>query len=201
MREKFAHNALSFITKYYVYDGKKFDRLKYGLESLYSLITKAFVVIVISIILDIFAATCFLMLFYSLLRLFSFGIHASKSIYCWIFTIATYIICPFIAMNFTFNIYAIVIICALSLIIFGLYAPADTHKRPLINPKKRLFNKISSLLIVSTYILIIFSITDTCIINCMLIALILQMISIHPLTYKIFKMPYRNHINYKKTGN
>ena len=83
------------------------------------------------------------------------------------------------------------------MIIFLLYAPADTVKRPLINKKKRKMYKILSVITALIFISLIFIVDNFLIKNILIFALILESILILPITYKIFKLPYRNYLNYK----
>ena len=77
-----------------------------------------------------------------------------------------------------------------------LYAPADTVKRPLINKKKRMRFKILSILVTIIYFILTILIDNNIFTNSLLIGLLISCILILPITYKAFKMPYRNYINY-----
>ena len=75
-------------------------------------------------------------------------------------------------------------------------SPADTHKKPIVNPKRRLFFKYLSVLITIIYSFIILFSKDVFIINCLLFALLVQSLLISPTVYKLFKMPYNNYKKY-----
>ena len=78
-----------------------------------------------------------LLLTYNIIRSQAFGLHASKSIYCLISSILFFVggayICKYIIIPYKLMI-ILSLICNILLI---LYAPADTHKKPLINKKRR----------------------------------------------------------------
>ena len=78
----------------------------------------------------------------------------------------------------------------------ALFAPADTHKRPIVNSKMRKTLKIKSLVITSLYILIIFISNYNKINNLIMLSMMAQSIVINPITYKIFKLPYNNYKKY-----
>ena len=75
-------------------------------------------------------------------------------------------------------------------------SPADTHKRPIVNPTRRKVYKSISTLIAISFTLIAIFINNEFVSNCLILALITQCIVISPLTYKLFKMPYNNYKNY-----
>lgn len=74
-------------------------------------------------------------------------------------------------------------------------SPADTEKRPIVNPKRRKKFKIISVIIATSYVIISFFVNNF-ISNSLLFSLLVEVIFISPLTYKIFKLPYNNYINY-----
>ena len=78
----------------------------------------------------------------------------------------------------------------------ALFAPADTHKMPIVNIKMRKTLKIKSLVITSLYILIIFISNYNKINNLIMLSMMAQSIVINPITYKIFKLPYNNYKKY-----
>ena len=79
-----------------------------------------------------------------------------------------------------------------------LFAPADTHKRPIINKKMREKLKIKALAVSLIYIGIVFVYKNEFVTNIILLAMIVQSIVINPITYKLFKLPYNNYKEYLK---
>ena len=191
------NNSMNLVNTNNQYNKEQLEEIKYGLESIYLLITKFVVIFTISLILGLLKESMLFFLFFNILRSTAFGIHASKSIYCWISSTICFIILPYISKIIIIpNIFFIIatIICN---ILFILYAPADTVKRPLINEKKR--KRFKFITIISSIILttIIFTISNNTIKNLIMFAMALQIILILPITYKIFKLPYNNYKNYK----
>lgn len=172
------------------------EEVEYGLESIYLTITKMIIIFSLATILHILKEVIILTIFYNIIRSTAFGLHATKSIYCLITSLIMFIggiyICNYI--NFTFTTKAI--ICLICLICIFKYAPADTHKRPIINAKKRKRYKIISFISGSIFTILILVYNTNILSNYLLVGMIYSVIMIHPLVYKIFKLPYDNYKNY-----
>lgn len=78
-----------------------------------------------------------------------------------------------------------------------LWAPADTPSRPLLNKRKRITNKIITLFISILYIASAFYFNNYNFYEIVCFLLFLETVCICPLTYKVFKTPYRNYRVYK----
>ncbi|MDO5569379.1 MAG: accessory gene regulator B family protein [bacterium] len=170
--------------------------IKYGLESMYINISKIIIIVLLATTLNLLIPTLLVMLAYNIIRSTSFGLHATKSIYCLISSILLFIGGAYICLNLTIPIYIETIICILCFICIYLYAPADTQNRPLINIKKRKRYKTISIISVVLYTIIIL-IDNSIISNYLLIGLVEASILIHPLVYKIFNLPFDNYKNYQ----
>ena len=144
----------------------------------------------------LFKEAIIFLLIFNILRIFAFGLHASKSIWCWISSSISFIGIPYICKTFIFPNLIYIILPIICLVCFILYAPADTVKRPLINSRKRKLYKLLSIISCVIYFGLIIITTNFLIKNLLLFALILESILILPLTYKIFKLPYKNYLNY-----
>ena len=105
MKNKFINynvNKLKLNNKYSESDLRIY---RYGLEATYSMVTKFAVVILIAYFMNTLKETLWLILFYTFIRSFAFGIHASKNLYCWIITLSVYTIVPFIIKNYLLSSY------------------------------------------------------------------------------------------------
>ena len=111
--------------------------IKYGIESIYLTLSKVIVILIISYLLGLIKEAILFLLIFNILRSFAFGLHASKSIWCWISSSISFIGIPYICKTFVFSNLIYFILPIICLVCFILYAPADTIKRPLINSKKR----------------------------------------------------------------
>ncbi len=197
MKSAFVNNTLNYLIKNNACTQKQVKVFKYTLESLYSFFTKTTVILLLSIFFKTFSITLIMILMYSLLRGFAFGIHASKNAYCWIISLIVYIVLPLLIKYYTIsNIYiTISFIIGLSAIL--LWAPADTPSRPLLNKNKRSANKFIATLLVLIYIISSISIQNYNFREIVASLLIIEAICVCPLTYKIFHVPFKNYKNYK----
>ncbi len=192
MREHFLNVNLNYINSKLTFDDRKKKMIKYGLECIYTMITKSTAIIILSIIINTFYETLFLIIFYTFIRMFGFGIHATSNIKCWIVSVSTYSILPLIIRYVGIN--QIVVISCEMIAFLGLllWTPADTKKRPLIHKDKRLKDKILVLSI--AFIYIIYSLFYLNIFSkAMMFGMLIELVCTCPLTYIIFNQPYNNY--------
>lgn len=197
MKIKFL-NFADFMIKKYNSDvtDDEIEIINYGLESIYLTFTKLFIILIISIILGITYKMLLILLFYNIIRFTAFGIHASKSIYCLLssclFLIGGVYLCEIIHIS----LFVKAVLCFICLMCVYFYAPADTHKRPLVNRNKRKIYKIISLINSAVFSILIVVYNESIISNYLLFCMIVAVVMIHPFTYKVFNMPYNNYKNY-----
>lgn len=173
------------------------DKIKYGLEGLYLTITKLIFIIIVSIILDIWKETLLLILIFNGIRLTAFGVHAKRSIDCLISSTLFFILFPFLCIKLTIPLIIKIILFIPLTVLIGIFAPADTEKRPLINKKKRKIYKMLSIMISIIYMTIAIVIKDNTLSNCFIFAIVIQIIIMLPITYKIFGVSYNNYKTYE----
>lgn len=200
MIKKFIINsAMKTIKSYYPdYDTEQLEKIQYGLEAIYLSITKVIAILLLSILLNTFIETLVVLLFFNLLRATGFGLHASKSWQCWLSSVPTFIILPFVCKYIDIPLNILLIIATISIMFFIFFAPADTHKRPLIRRKKRITYKIITIATGIIYLIFIIFSKEMILRNCLSISMLIESILICPLTYKIFKLPYNNYKTYNK---
>lgn len=196
MKDLIINKQLKFIKKYNNYDNDKLDIIKYGLESVYILVTKTIVVLTVSYLLGLLKETLIFLICYNFIRIPSFGLHATKSWICLVSSLLIFIILPFICKSVILPIFIKICIGLISLFFIAKNAPADTYKRPIINKKRRLFFKFTSLIIAFIMIIISLFIKNQFLANALLIAIVLQCFMISPTVYSIFKLPYNNYKKY-----
>lgn len=193
----FVSKSLNIITDIYPdYNDSKMDEIRYGLEATYLSLTKTIVILFVTFILGIFKEAILLLLFFNGLRLTAFGIHASKSWMCWISSSILFIGFPYLCINLNIPDFIHYIVLGLCILCFILYAPADTKKRPLVRKNRRIKFKILTIIIALIYIFI-FLYTDSVLIrNIISSSMLIEAVLIHPLTYRVFKLPYKNYESY-----
>lgn len=194
MKNAFVNSSLNIISKENEYNEIELKKLKYGLEGLYSFVTKYTIILLLNIILGNMIEFIIFHLCYSLCRAFGFGLHAKTNIGCWIVSTIVYVFIPFCIKNIVFPKSIIVFIALVSSFTISLFAPADTKKRPLRNEEKRKQDKILAIIICVIYLFLITSFNNF-ITYCLTYALLFESIMVNPITYKLFKQSYNNYKN------
>lgn len=197
MRETFAEKSLECVLKYYNYTELEKTKLKYGFEVLYTVVTKTLGILFISLFLKTIKETLILMLLYMTLRLFGHGIHAKKSSQCWVASILCYGAFPLLIKYWVVPKNYILYTGIISLICSLLWAPADTPNKPIINKKKRILDKLITVSFTIMLLIISQKNYNQLITNSIFYSFIMEIISINPLTYKIFNIPFNNYKNFK----
>ena len=196
MKEKFLNNSMNLIIKNKHYTKNEIDIIKYGLETIYLSVTKMIIIFLLAYMLSIIKEVLILLITYNIIRSQAFGLHASKSIYCLISSIIFFIGGAYLCKYIVINRWLLISLSLLCNILLFLYAPADTHKRPLINKNKRKRFKLLSTILGIIYTIIIIVYIDNPITNFLLIGMIEAVLMILPISYKIFKLPYNNYKTY-----
>lgn len=196
MKDLIIGKQLNVIKKYNDFDDEKLSIIKYGLESIYILITKTIIILLVSYLLGLLKQTVIFLVCYNFIRIPSFGLHATKSWICLVSSLLIFIILPFICTVITIPMYLKIIIGLIGLAFIIKNAPADTYKRPIISKKRRRFFKICSSIVTITMITFALFIEDQFLANSLLFSIILQCFMISPTVYKFFKLPYNNYKRY-----
>ena len=199
MKKIVTNNIMNYIKKNTNYDEIKLKEIEYGLTSIYLTLSKLIVIFSIAIALSIIKELVIFLLIYNVLRMPSFGLHATKSWICLLSSTILFIGIPYLCIFLSIPINLKIIIGILGICFMFKNSPADSKKRPIVNKKRRKVYKV-----VSTILTIIFSvlslvIKNNFISNSLIFSLILQNFMISPITYKIFKLPYDNYKEFLKT--
>lgn len=200
MKNLVLNSLINNIQRYYSYDEIKLKEIRYGLEAIYLSIIKLILVFIISILLNTTKELILLFIFYGLLRLTGFGLHAKKSIHCWLTSIPTFTIIPFLIKNFSINekyMYIPLVIC---FILLSIFAPSDTEKRPLIRKRKRIIYKILTITLTTSYIIYILYSNNNYVNNILFYSIIIETLLVIPLSYKLLGLKYNNYKRYMKGG-
>lgn len=187
--KKFLHSNIENITE------DDMEIALYGMEVIYSLITKTLLFFIISIVFGWQYEFLMVSLLLATIRASSFGFHADKEINCYIISFITIFGTVYIAKNYSFDIIFTAIVCLLSILITVLYAPADTEKRPLLNARIRTILKLCS--IITTMFFSLIAIINVGFVSRAIVCILfVNAFNISPILYKIFKRRYRNYEYY-----
>ncbi|MEI3529468.1 MAG: accessory gene regulator B family protein [Bacilli bacterium] len=201
MRSIFMKKVMNFIQNNNdKYDNEQLEIIQYGLESIYITITKSIIIFFIAFLMGIVKELFIFMLFYNLIRMPAFGLHATKSSYCLISSTIIFIGSTILAKVIVIPIYIKVILTVIIILCIYNWAPADTHKRPIVNKKRREIYKTLATIIAITFSFTSILITNQFLANCLIISLLVECFMISPHVYKLFKLPYNNYKNYLNYG-
>lgn len=191
MKEVFLKHSLQLITANREWDEESLEKIRYGLEGIYLTIVKLVILLALAIILNIERLFLINLVFFNILRFFAFGVHARNSTQCLITSTVMFIIFPILSTSIDFPLPVQIIIASICVLLFLLYAPADTHKRPQKNRKKRQTRKAFAVTIAIVYVLLIIMLKDLS--QIILCSLMTETIGILPITYHILGVSYKNH--------
>lgn len=180
---------------------EKIEIIEYGLVSIYLLISKMIIIIAIAAVIGIVKELLIFTVCYNLIRMPSFGLHASKSWVCLLISTVMFLGIPIICLNLIIPSQIKLLTGIIITLFIFKNSPADTHKRPIINLRRRQYLKLISTLISIIFVIISLTIKDNFISNCLIFSIICQTIFISPTVYKIFKLPYNNYKNYNLEKN
>ena len=198
MKELVIGYSMDLIKKQYPqYNEVKLAEIKYGLASIYITISKTIVICAIAYILGILKELIIFTVIYNIIRMPSFGMHATKS---WVCLVSSTLI--FIGSTYLCSIVVITLLPKIILGIVGVLlifknSPADTKKKPIVNPKRRLAYKIISTVIAIIFVILSIIIPDNFLSNSFIFALIIQCFMTSKAIYKLFGLPYDNYKNYQ----
>lgn len=195
---KFADKMMPFLEKYNNYTDKEKIVAHYGLETLYILVTKMFLITIISLFFGITKEIYIFTFFYAFLRTYTGGMHLQTNFGCSLMTCTIIFFSTFLAIFLDINFLIQILVFTIGLYNFYKYSPADTNKKPIINKEKRKKRKINSIILTILYLIACLLINNNFIKNCIIISVFLNVLLIHPIIYRIFKQTYNNYIIYEK---
>lgn len=194
MKEVFLNHTMNFIdaNQKGLTDEDK-EKLAYGLEGIYLTITKMVIILLIAFLLGFLKEFIIALILFNIIRFPGFGFHASKSIVCLISSTVLILGLPYLFSNIVIPLNIKIILCIISIITFIIFAPADTHKRPLTNKKKRTIRKICTCLLALIYSAMIIIFNNYEISNLLLAALVIETVLVSPIMYLLFGESYNNY--------
>lgn len=165
--------------------------LRYGIQICYFNISKLLILLLTSVIFGLFKAACISFILIAILKRYAYGFHANTFWSCLIISFINIfgIIC---LSRLEFNPIIKIVLAVISVILFTLYAPADTEEQPLVNSKKRTTLKIHAVIVTIIYIIFAFF-TDGLLSNMFILSLTFVGLNTSPILYRLFKKEYRNY--------
>ena len=196
------YNYISTKIVYYFEKTITFDKLEreklfLGVFTLVNNIIKTLFICCVSLILGCLKETIFMILILFSLRLTACGLHAKSNLSCTLISLTTYCGSSLLSSNVPIDKSIAFIICIFLTILLYKYSPADTANRPILYSTTRKKLKLQTLF--TSIILLIINIIfqNTKLINLTMFAMLAQVISILPITYKLLKRSYNNYETYE----
>lgn len=176
-------------------DDERAEVIHYGLENYIGELPKIFLLLVTSLVLQIFDLT--LISFASILmyRAFSGGFHAKTHLACILLTHSLYIgnvlLSKLIVFEQDWIKYVIVLgVWLFSMVMISWYAPADTENVPILSKKDRKQKKILSYITMTLTLIVSLIIQDRLISNIIWMGVFLQTCCITRVAYKLTNNKY-----------
>ncbi len=202
MKEYVVKNSLSLIKKYNpTIDQISLAEIEYGLVGIYLTFSKMIVILLIACILKIIPEVIIFMIVFNIIRTCSFGLHATKSWICLISSILIFILIPIVCQYAILSSNLKLLIGIVTIFFIYKNSPADTYKRPIVDPKRRKIYKLLSTIITIIFTILALCINSNFLSNCFIFAPIVQCFLISPMVYKFFHLPYDNYKTYLASTN
>ncbi len=199
MKELFVGKSMSLIKKQYPeYSDEKLAEIRYGLASIYITVSKTIIICLIAFFLGILKELIIFTICHSLLRMTSFGLHATKSWICLVSSALIFLGLTFLSTVITLPLFIKIIVGLIGILLILKNSPADTAKKPIINPKRRLVYKILSTITATIFVILSIFITNNFLANCFLFTLVIQCFFTSKTIYKIFGLSYDNYKSYRQ---
>ncbi len=195
MYNLYISNVMKLVYAIKPLDDVKAKKIRFIFKCFYYTITKLVIILLLSILFKTLLTTSIMCLSFIVLRAFSGGIHAKNNYICWVITLLLFCIIPAISPyviipNIIYNIsFPILVIC------YFIWSPNDTKKRPIKTMKEVYIKKIVSLITIGILSILIHYNWRSDITFCIFMAEIITLISISPITYKLFNC---SGFNYKQ---
>lgn len=204
MENKLIHNTAVRLTgvlnQYVQREGLELTKIAYGIELLLISISKLVVVYTLAIITGVLMQTLIIQGAFSLLKRYSFGLHALNSTICTLISCALFVFIPLLLTGRGIG-NGVVIVAFIPLIfLLYMYAPADTKARPLVGSRLRTNLKIRAIICAFMLFALTILMPDESIKLLLTLGAAYQCILILPFTYKILRRSERNYEKYEQAG-
>lgn len=175
-------------------DDEKAEIINYGLQNIIGEIPKLFIMLAIAYLLGVFKLALFTFVVLFPYKGASGGFHLKTHLGCIIVTTIFYCVIPFIAQHISISeitkLIVVIAVWIFGIIMIKLYAPADTEDVPILTKKERRKKQIFSYVSFSIGLIASLVIKDNTISNILILANLMQTISITKLAYRLTNNKY-----------
>lgn len=195
LTDKIAKSTVHFISKNSSISDEDLEKISYGIKVIVSNFFKLIILLLTALFLGILKYTVLAVITFGLMRSFAYGVHANSTLQCIIFNYLFFLGNVFLSLFYPLSNKGISIIFIIAIILIFLYAPADTHARPLINKKLRHYLKLGSIIMALILFIISLFINNSIYKTIIIYSILEESIAITPLFYKLLGKSYRNYFN------
>ena len=178
-------------------DDERAEVIMYGLQNIIGELPKGIIILIIAYILGIFKLTVISILIIAPYRCVSGGVHMKTHIGCIIYTLLLYsgssLLGKYIVLTGNVKIMLAIAIWIFCMIMIKLYAPADTENHPLVKKEVRKQLKTRAVIVSIIYCLLAIFAKPMWFVNILMLMETYVVISILPISYKIFRRRYNNY--------
>ncbi|MGL5478964.1 MAG: accessory gene regulator B family protein [Clostridium sp.] len=179
--------ALRYIEPYIEKDTICLDRVRVGFEVIFINISKLMILFIIALFMNTLLESFVVLISFGVLRRTAGGIHAKTSTRCTIYSVLSIEVAVLLSRNVDIGtITFILLILILNILVFK-FAPKDTELNPIKSSRDRENLKVLSLRNLNLIIFISVLFKSEIIVNLVFAGLILAVLSILPITFRIFK--------------
>ncbi len=179
-------------------DDEKAEIINYGLQNIIGEIPKLFIMLAIAYLLGVFKLALFTFVVLFPYKGASGGFHLKTHLGCIIVTTIFYCVIPFIAQHISISeitkLIVVIAVWIFGIIMIKLYAPADTEDVPILTKKERRKKQIFSYISFSIGLIASLVIKDNTISNILILANLMQTISITKLAYRLTNNKYGHEV-------
>jgi len=197
LKKYFIGSSMNLIKKKYPgYTETELEKIEYGLVGAYLLIPKLIIILIVGHFIGMLSEILIFMIIHMFMKMHTFGLHTKKSWTCFLISLILFIIVPWLALNAEISSVMKCVIGVISICLIYKNCPADTHKRPIINPTKRKIHKILATLTAVIFVILSITLNNSLVANLLLFSLTIQTIFTSPVTYTLLKLPHDNYLRY-----
>lgn len=167
--------------------GEDYEVMRYGLAVIYINLSKTVILLICALLLGVLKETTVLFCSYAAIRSAGFGYHSDNSVKCTIICVGEFITAVLAAIYLvSFKVYVCIALFLLCEVVFLLYAPAETEKRPISDKRKKTF-KIAAMVITACMLILSLTLKNNVYRNLITFGVCLEAINVLPIMKKILK--------------
>lgn len=168
-------------------------KIAYGMEILLENLIKTVIIIGLAFALGGLKYTLVAILSFTILRFFTFGLHCQSGLMCLLLSVFLDVMSPILIKDIYVGTIPRCILMIIYVFLIFKYAPADTENHPLVKKEVRKQLKTRAVIVSIIYCLLAIFAKPMWFVNILMLMETYVVISILPISYKIFRRRYNNY--------